>query len=141
MEFQKVPLPPSSNNQYVSFVKNGKIMRGSSKELTQFKRAMEMYWLTQKQALIFARETFCGKPLYVHVDFMFSKDRLLNKQGHFKKLDVSNRIKAIHDSLADALLTDDSCFVKISAEKFAVPGRHQESATIRIETYEFTELN
>ena len=140
MEFKLVPLPPSSNNQYFSFVRNGKILRGASKELTQFKKAMAMYWLTQKRELLFAREQLSGKPLSVHIDFMFAKERIFTKKGYLKKLDVSNRLKAIHDSLADALLTDDCFFVNISADKLAVKSKYEESATIRVEACEFTEL-
>ena len=140
MIFKKVPLPPSSNNQYISILRHGKIIRASSKELTTFKKNMEWYWIEHNNQLKIAREIFSGLPLSIHVDFFFEKSRLISKKGHLKRLDVSNRLKAIHDALASALLIDDCFFVRISAEKYAVSNKQEECAMITIEAHEFVEL-
>lgn len=138
--FDKIPLPPTSNHQYISFVRRGRIIHAPSKDLVNFKRQMQEYWLTQGDTLKFTRELFSGYPLKVHVDLYFERSRILSKRGSFKRLDVSNRIKALHDSLADALLIDDCMFVRISAEKHGVQKISDEGCSVRIEVTEYCEL-
>jgi len=139
MIFKNVPLPPSSNNQYRSFMSGGRIRHVASQELVAFKKSMEYYWLEHSKELIFARDTFSGYPINVSIEFRFLKSRLITKKGSFKRLDVSNRLKAVHDCFASALLIDDSCFVKVSAEKQSVEKEECEGATVTLSICDFVE--
>lgn len=139
MTFVGMPLPPSSNNMYKSFMQRGRIRHVCSLETNAFKCQMRAYWRKESLSVKFAREAFAGHPLSVHIEFGFEFSRLLTKKGHFKKLDVSNRLKALHDSIAEALLIDDSCFVCISATKYAVQKKEQEMASVTISLTEFVE--
>lgn len=138
MTFKRVPIPPSSNNQYKSFMQGGKIRHVSSTELKKFKETMHYYFLENMQVLKFARESFSGFPLSFHIDFGFERSRVLTKTGSFKRMDVSNRLKAIHDSFAEALLIDDSMFVEVSARKRVVAAENQ-GAIVTIGVTEFVE--
>lgn len=137
--FKGVPLPPSSNNQYRSFLQGGKIRHVSSQELKLFKQAMDFYFLQNVNLVKFSREAFGGYPLHFHVDFGFERSRIISKKGTFKRMDVSNRLKAIHDTFAGALLIDDSMFVEISAKKRAVASVSDEGAIVTIGLCDFIE--
>lgn len=139
ISFFEIPLPPSSNNQYRSFVKGGKITHVSSKELVAFKSAMERYFLSDMTFLKFAREKLSGSPLHFHTDFYFLRKRLFTKEGSFKRLDVSNRLKALHDCFAKALLIDDSYYVEISAKKYPVEDECLERVNVTIAPCDFSE--
>lgn len=140
MVFKGVPIPPSSNNQYLMIRARGKILHVPSPELKRFRLAMEHYFLEQSDAVKFAREIFVGHPLSIHCAFAFEKSRLVSKKGSFKRLDVSNRLKALHDAFADALLIDDCAFVNISAKKYAVQKEMDEQVTVEIAVAEFEEM-
>lgn len=64
----------------------------------------------------------------------------MTKKGGFKRLDVSNRVKALHDAFSKALLIDDCNFVEISARKYAVSLKEQEWSEIIIELCDFVEV-
>lgn len=140
MVFKGCPIPPSSNNQYRSFVKHGRIIHVSSKELVQFKKDFDAYHLKNLPSFEFAREAFSGLPLSIHISFGFERSRLFTKKGYFKRLDVSNRLKAIHDCFARALQIDDSSFVRVSAVKYAVQKAEDEEAHIEIAVWDFLEV-
>lgn len=72
--------------------------------------------------------------------FYFEKSRILSKKLLPKQLDVSNRLKALHDALAKALLIDDCHFFRISAEKQIVPDKRQEGVTVFIEPCDIIEI-
>lgn len=93
------------------------------------------------QTVKFAREKLAGFPLAVHVDFGFEYSRLISKKGTFKVVDVSNRLKALHDAISRALLIDDSMFVQISARKIAVAKKEEESCEVTIEPCDFVEIS
>lgn len=86
----------------------------------------------------FARETLAGYPLHFHVDLGFERSRIISKKGTFKRMDVSNRLKAIHDCFATALLIDDSMFIEVSARKRAV-AKEREGAIVTIGLCDFIE--
>ena len=138
--FRNVPLPPSSNGQYRSGLVRGKIRHFASQELRNFKVAMQAYFLEHMNNVKIARELLSGYPLSIHAAFGFERSRLLTKKGSFKRLDVSNRLKALHDEFAKALLIDDCCFVRISAMKYAVKSKGDEKATVTIGLTEFEEM-
>lgn len=73
-----------------------------------------------------------GGLLEARAFFFFKKERLFTLKNKPKKLDVSNRIKAIHDSLCKLLEIDDSLFFKVTAEKVVCNGNLEESSWIEI---------
>lgn len=137
--FTRVPLPPSSNSAYLSFVRRGVVRHVCSPELVKFKAMMENYFVANMQTVKFARELLPGLPLSIDVDLGFKRERLLTKKGHFKKIDTSNRLKAMHDCFARALLIDDSAFIRVSARKHAVRRPEDEGCTVTICITDFVE--
>ena len=63
-----------------------------------------------------------GSRRFIHVDTVFYmlRGRILCKDGTPKRNDTSNRIKALHDALAQILGIDDSYFFSGSYDKIAV---------------------
>ncbi len=139
MVFRGVPIPPSSNNQYVLVRRGRKTFHVPSKELKAFRTAMAVYFAENADALKFAREVFVGHPLTIYSELCFEKSRILTKKGTFKRLDVSNRLKALHDAFAEALLIDDCCFVAVSARKTAVQSVADEQTIVEISLADFEE--
>lgn len=60
-----------------------------------------------------------------------NKQRLISKENNFKRLDASNRCKALHDLLAESLGVDDSCFVSVPIEKVLTDSKEQVVVVIR----------
>ena len=110
-------MPPSSNHQYKSFVRHGKIIHVCSPELVAFKNEMKDWSNFNRGWLKRAKADFQGHPLFIKTFFYFERSRVLTKNGKMKKLDVSNRLKALHDAFAGAIGIDDSQFVRIYASK------------------------
>lgn len=130
--FSNCPMPPSSNHQYASKVIKGRVLHFKTKEVRDWKSEFDTWCLQNMAGIKFAREFVKDKTLGVGCLFFFEQARLYTKTGKLKKLDVSNRIKALHDALAEALHIDDSVFMKIWAEKAMImSGR--DSVTIRIQ--------
>ncbi len=114
--FKGLPMPPSSNNQYIP-IWSMKRMR-PSKELTDFKNAMQVWALTHADSIRQARElisTWTGVRISCVFEFPFEK--ILTKDGRPLRLDVTNRLKAFHDCLTDALGFDDKWIVAEACEK------------------------
>lgn len=122
-----LPIPPSSNHQYKLFRRGGKTYHVPSKELIQYREAMEAYRYSAPNFLL-AKEQMkawmrCERIFEVNAMFFFHFKRLFTKQMTVKKFDVSNRLKSLHDCLSTLLEVDDSRFFKIGAEK-AVGANH-----------------
>lgn len=126
--FEGIPLPPSSNKQYVSFLRRGRIIHAKAKELVAWRKEFDVWALQNATGVIFGREFVKDKKLCVHADIYWPKEKLYTKAGGVRKIDVANRMKALHDTLASLLLTDDSQFWTVSASKKEGP----ESVTVCI---------
>jgi hypothetical protein len=68
----------------------------------------------------------------VHCDFFFHRNRIFGQKGQIKKIDVSNRIKQVHDSISKLINIDDSRFSFISARKYAIDMEMIESVAVTI---------
>jgi len=130
--FEDMPIPPTSNMQYAIVHRPNGRQFVPKKELVRYKKAMADYFLKNHVAIKHAREVLAGKALSVQAFFAFEYSRLYTKKGNFKRLDVSNRLKALHDCLAKALLIDDCCFVHIGAAKYAVDTKEEEHCCVNI---------
>lgn len=120
----RLPMPPSSNHQYWNQVlpggKHAKLT--PTKELKEFVNAMDLY---HKQNLVWVykarqkiRQWIVGQNmLSVTVRANFHGLDLWTQKGTPKKMDASNRVKAMHDCLAEILQVDDSWFWHVVIEK------------------------
>lgn len=120
--FVQLPMPPSSNHMYKLFRRGRKTFHVPSKELKTFQNEMILYPRVHKLEFLSAKHTVlawinAGQGLEISCQFFFHYSRLFTKDGRVKKLDVSNRIKALHDCLCRLLGIDDSVFFRVSAEK------------------------
>lgn len=141
--FANLPIPPSSNNQY-ALVRRACRQTGKTKtyhipsvELTQFKKQMKEYPFRDGTNFLLNKHRvreWVGKGhlLEARAYFFFKKEKLLTLKHTPKKLDVSNRIKAIHDSLCDLLGIDDCLFFKVTAEKVVCNPNLEESSWIEL---------
>lgn len=122
-----LPMPPSSNHQYfvTSFIKDGRPFGklAPSRELKDFENRFGE-WRLKNNVLVakarkFVREEILLKDLMIQIDtyFCFPGTALWTQKGMPKKMDASNRIKALHDCIADALEIDDSWFWEGRFEK------------------------
>lgn len=132
-----IPMPPSSNNQYLSVIRNGRPRKVPSAKLSLFKKEMMHWALVHRAAVKSARELIGDAPVEIEAYFYFPKTKLIAKTGNWKKLDVSNRLKALHDCLSDILHIDDKLFVACYAEK--IIGR-EETVTVRVTPTQIREV-
>lgn len=118
--FTGLPMPPTSNNQYRLCYRGGKMLHRATHQLTRFKELMNKYPLTCASQFMASKQliqSWKGVPLEITCVFFFHKSRLINRKGEFKRLDVSNRLKAAHDSICRLLEIDDSQFFRVIGEK------------------------
>lgn len=119
-----LPMPPSSNHQYWNRVlPGGKVAQLTpTPELKAFVKAMEEYrlknlvWVFKAKQLI-RGWLLKGWMLNVVVRANFHGADLWTQKGTPKRMDASNRVKAMHDCLAEMLQIDDSWFWSVSIEK------------------------
>lgn len=114
-----LPVPPTSNHQYVSMVRGGRTIRFKSKGAKDYEREFHSWAIRNKSMVDKAIVTLekWHSPLEARAYVIFEKSRLITKDFCMKKLDISNRMKALHDLLCDVLLIDDCHFVTNVNEK------------------------
>lgn len=135
--WEKLEMPPSSNNQYILVRRGGKTFHVASGKLKAYQNVMNSYPYRkektfkrdQKQILDWIAE---GKKLQVDALFFFHKKSLFTLDGRVKKMDVSNRLKALHDALSTLMGVDDSLFFRVVAEKIQGDEEKAESVTVKI---------
>jgi len=93
-----------------------------SQELKDYQKQMELYPFGQGADFL-VQKNFVqhwvneGYLLEVKALFCFKRKRIFTLKNEPKKMDVSNRIKALHDCLGKILGIDDCLFFRIHAEK------------------------
>lgn len=128
--FEAIPIPPSSNNQYKSFMRNGRVIHVKAPELVQYKLAFAAWAKANAPAIKAAGEILAHHRLSVSAFFFLKHHRIFTKTGSVKRLDVSNRLKALHDCIAEAIGIDDAQFFEIAARKVAISNDREESVTV-----------
>lgn len=130
----QIPMPPSSNHQYAAMAvrgghsaKNGeRLWFGKlrpTRELEDYVKAVAAWAKTNEVAVAkaksFIRNEILLKGQMVRIDTYacFHGTNLWTQKGLAKRMDGSNRIKALHDCLAEILQVDDSHFWSGSFEK------------------------
>lgn len=126
--FTGIPIPPSSNGQYATVMMRGRPMRVPSREFKEYKKSFAGWVIQNKQALLEARGSIreWNSTLEIAMYCCFEKSRLITLDGRCKSLDISNRSKALHDLISDALQIDDSIFVSTPMEKVIAPGEKEQ---------------
>lgn len=130
-------IPPSSNNQYLLVRHNSKTFHVPSRELSAFKKHIKCYPVQYPREFAIYKARMSDwvrdkKLLEVSCTFFLNYSRLFTKIGNPKRLDCSNRLKAIHDCVADLFGIDDCLFFKIHAEKRSIEESYREKAIIEI---------
>lgn len=114
-----IPIPPTSNHQYSTIVRGGKAIRFPSKETKAYATLFNAWALRNKIQInnAVSKLEAWRSPLEIRCYIIFKKQRLITKDLFMKKLDISNRTKALHDLLSKALQIDDCHFVSNINEK------------------------
>ena len=135
-------MPPSQNHQYAAMAirdRNGgwfgKIR--PTRELENYVKAFANWAMVNNVAVAKARKfirdeiLMKGKMIGIDSYSCFPGTSIWTQKGMPKRLDASNRIKALHDCLAESLQVDDSYFWD---------GRFVKMETSRAEPWVFVEL-
>jgi Holliday junction resolvase RusA-like endonuclease len=125
-----LPMPPSANELYRNVMGVGRV---ATKELKDYKSAMKRWafannYLVREIADVVAKWRFID----VSANFHFRHSRIITLDGRAKKIDTSNRLKALHDSLAEALGIDDKVFWNVHAKKLVL---REETMTEHVDIY------
>jgi len=131
---QSFPFPPQLSKLYNSFYKNGKVNKVKSKEYTQYLKEVNAYHWARESEFREARDAlkeFESFKMTYYVMFPYSK--VFTKKGALKKCDVSNREKALSDSLATCLGIDDQRFNNVELIKCVATSEANPKVIIIIE--------
>lgn len=115
-----LPMPPSENEAYL----NGRYRaRALSKVAEDFKNEMRVWRIKNARMITLAAEEMAGwhTPTMLTVLVGFRHDRIWTKADQPKRIDASNYVKLLQDSLTDALGFDDSKLWGTNVEKAALP--------------------
>lgn len=137
------PLPPSANALYASVGRR----RVKSKVYIQFIAAARRWMMTNSKVIEESRQLTLetGARRFLHVDTVFYMMRktIICKDGTPRRNDTSNRLKALHDVLAEIIGIDDCYFFSGSYDKVAVDDERKVGVdiTMVISPYEERECN
>lgn len=110
-----LPVPPSSNNLYF----NSRHGRRLSNEGKAYKENVKALVVTDPQ--IHRKAVDGNHPwmlqLVLYMPSLENKGWPKTAENRYKKLDATNRIKAVEDALKDGLGIDDSTFLRVMVEK------------------------
>lgn len=114
-------MPPSSNNMYA-----GTTRRFKSAVARQFDRDFLTWALVNAQAIAQIRQHLQANMdrdarIELNAVFYFPRAAIITKTGAAKRNDTSNRIKALHDSISEAIGFDDSLVWDGSFRKRVTP--------------------
>ena len=117
LKFKNFPIPPSENQLYRNLAKVGRVKTRAYREYTT---EVEAWHLSHLKPIKRAKAYIDPKiPLKVEFRMMMNPTRLFTKDGRIKRLDASNRIKAMLDLFSGCLEIDDSIFFSCKIEKIA----------------------
>lgn len=124
-----LPLPPSENEIYRNIPGRG---RCATRALSDYQRAMKA-WASCCRGLWEIRNTVSGWwAVSVEAELYFHFRRLFTVDRRIKRLDTSNRQKALHDCLGSVLQLDDRVFWSVSATKHPILDGSEEGAIVRL---------
>jgi hypothetical protein len=127
---KRIPIPPTSNNLYASV--RGRFIK--SIEGRKYDAALKLYSIRNFKLIdTIKAELKPNDLLKIHCYFIFSKNRIISKKGDYKKLDVTNRIKALHDAVSDFIGIDDKQFISIMCEKIICENQDDEQVIVTLD--------
>jgi len=136
--FWGIPMSPQSNHLYGQNKFTGRRFKNDN----GYSKDFQLWWQSNYKMMQEAtRELTIAiekHALMIRVDryFCFHTNSLYTKKGRRAKImDVSNRIKAFDDNLANHLMIDDKFFWKGTEEKIEVNEDVQECVIVRIRPY------
>lgn len=152
-QLANIPMPPSSNHQYAarSFPgKHAKSYEGPrtagfamaricpTRELEKYEKSLKEKWKNEGSNLVAIYKCravlrdWMMKGMYIRVETyaFFPYFGLFTKEGLPRKMDGTNRLKALHDCLAELLEVDDSWFWDAEVRK-RVDKRDREFCVVR----------
>ena len=92
--------------------------RCKTKYLIDFEKDFELWVLLNKGTINLIKKELSGhKYLKLDLKFYLKRTTLFCLNNTVKKMDISNRIKAVEDSISNLLEIDDSLFFQVSASK------------------------
>lgn len=137
-----LPVPLTTNKMYATIMRRGPhgphTRRIPSSEFVDFKREMSRWagkyasFLSEVQALM-AYWIVEGYMIQIDLYICLGRTRLFTLKDTPKRLDASNRIKAMEDAISEITLVDDKHFWRVSAEKIECEAQEDE-CTIAILT-------
>lgn len=122
MIFDDYPLPPTSNNIHATILVHGQMRRINSKEYKLFLKNCQI-WAARNNPRVQLLKKLCveaiskGRMIAIDSYFVFTHEQIWTQKNKPKKLDASNRLKGLHDSIALLLDIDDSMFWQGTFEK------------------------
>lgn len=126
------PLPPSSNKLYSAF--KGRLVK--SKGGREYDVKVDVFKIVYKRKLEAVKNEISKlntNALKVSCIFVFHKNRIIGQKGQVKKLDVTNRVKQVHDNLAKIIEIDDCHFFETPIKKVICESEKDEQVIIIIE--------
>lgn len=135
--FLNFPLPPSENQLYKTILIKGFPRRAASQKLREFKEASHDWGVKHKYTLdrasnMMAKWLSQGIVIEIETIICLRPSTLFTKKGIAKRLDATNRVKALNDSLAELTGIDDKVYWRCSVEKAELDEEEQECAIITI---------
>lgn len=111
--FKYFPMSPTSNHLYM--VIRGRLVKSSEGRL--YLQKVGQWYSKNKSAVDKLKAILRDRTLRVDCAFYFPRSKLLTKKNTLKKLDATNRFKALHDALSQVIGVDDSHFISGYFEK------------------------
>lgn len=102
-----VPMPPSANNQLA--VVNGRLIKSSKMREFWIEADLKLGRQVNAQKLALAELRKCLR-LTVDCRFYFEEKKIWTKDQRVKRMDTKNRLKPVHDVIAERIQIDDSRF-------------------------------
>lgn len=103
---------------YVPKFGGAKMWRAPSKDLEQYQARVKDWAMEHFVEVRQARESIKHwEALEVHLTVCLPKDKLFTQNDDVKRLDITNRVKAAHDSVLGLLGIDDKLVFKATCEK------------------------
>lgn len=130
--FDDLPVPPSTNQIY----KQVGYRRVPSKKLKDFKDACANWMLGHQQELRTAHKELIpyvrdNHWIQLNIFLCLQRRDIWTQQNTIKKLDASNRIKALEDAISDMMGIDDRFFSLGLAEKIVTKQRSKAVLLLR----------
>lgn len=133
----RFPLPPTVSAAYINQKRSGGRTKGHKLKL--FEADVTKWWMINRPLISHARkalgdEILADKASMIKIDawVCFHYGSLFTQDGERQKMDVSNRIKALHDSLANVLLIDDRYFMVGETAPVVIKDYEDECVTLML---------